>query len=671
MKEEVELYIMRDGDKWKVDDAQLEALLSLVSYSAWAHEQKKRGREEKQKRENTEHLKSPGHRTEKQNVENSKSIGWLRAKALDSQVYDKVVGSSKLSSDLIRWIPATEKVFKEVRIVDELREDGVLAVSTGSSFDSEGKPPTLGFYMNDETSGSSGMITIQLLIWRALTCPDTFLSNFIERRAFILHLFSAFIWAITEYVSAEDFHPTTVICFREVYTAVGVELFPVLDSDYWLPSRQHPQLKSDKIETFVQKLQSTGLGTSKEIYEVLIPPLSHFNKLPNEALADWCNEGLIRQELSLRWENTFGGYMELLKAVQHRKVQDRFANRAAAIIIGFLLRINQDLEPFTLDGVETSLITFNKNVRELVENKNQTVLKAILSLEPILARQRKLPKNGSILTQLGVQDLKLVPLAHDFTFPNATDVFGWTEGYWSIFDGIQRDENSYKTLDLAGQSVLHHAIDRYGGLESLIEDGVGFAQVLSGYKTHKLLEDSGLLTARYNKQTPLHRAARTGNRRLVEILLKGYTDLYADLNAADFYRRTALCLAAQYGKSEVVDVLCEKMSQDGLNRMDNYERNALHYVVLNHKEDAALNLIEHKINYTGRDRKDRTALWYAAQEGMEKVVKSLLEADKINVHDVGQRSEEKNGKLWSTPEQEAEWAGHTKIAKMIRERKTK
>lgn len=317
MKEEVELYILREGDKWKVDDAQLEALLSLVSYSAWAHEQKKRSREEKQKREDTEHLESPGHRTEEQNVENSQSIGWLRAKALDSQIYDKVVGKS--SSKLIWWIPAPEQVFKGVRIVDELSGNRVLVVSTGSSFDSEGKPPTLGFYMNDETSGSSGMITIQHLIWRALTCPDI-LSKYIERRALILNLFSAFIWAITDYVSAEDFHPTTVICFREVYTAFGVELFPLLDSDYRLPSRQHPQLKSDKIETFVQKLQSIGLGTSKEIYEVLIPPLSHFNKLPNEALADWCNEGLIRQELSLRWEHTFGAYMELLNAVQHRKV---------------------------------------------------------------------------------------------------------------------------------------------------------------------------------------------------------------------------------------------------------------------------------------------------------------------------------------------------------------
>lgn len=151
-----------------------------------------------------------------------------------------------------------------MKIVDELSGNRVLVVSTDSSLnDSEGKPPTLGFYMNDETSGSSGMITIQLFIWRALTCPDTVLSKYIERRALILNLFSAFIWAITDYVSAEDFHPTTVTCFREVYTAFGVELFPLLDSDYRLPSRQHPQLKSDKIKYKYLEREEAG-GNWKE-----------------------------------------------------------------------------------------------------------------------------------------------------------------------------------------------------------------------------------------------------------------------------------------------------------------------------------------------------------------------------------------------------------------------
>ena len=110
-----------------------------------------------------------------------------------------------------------------------------------------------------------------------------------------------------------------------------------MDRDSGYSRTRLPQHKSDKIETLVRELQSIGLGTSEDIYRVLIPPLSHFNKLPNEALADRCNERLIRREVSLLWSSAFHGCIELLNAVQHREVQDRFANRVAAIIVEFLL----------------------------------------------------------------------------------------------------------------------------------------------------------------------------------------------------------------------------------------------------------------------------------------------------------------------------------------------
>ena len=47
-----------------------------------------------------------------------------------------------------------------------------------------------------------------------------------------------------------------------------------------------PQPKSDQIKTFVQELQKEGLGTSEEIYRVFISPLSYFDKLLNEKVAE-------------------------------------------------------------------------------------------------------------------------------------------------------------------------------------------------------------------------------------------------------------------------------------------------------------------------------------------------------------------------------------------------
>ena len=98
----MELYIIKDGDRWKVDDAQLEALLSLVSYSAWVAEQNRGNREETDKGRSPARLDSSGHRVMEQSIKDSRSIGWLRAKAPDSHIYHKVFGKSspKLLSDL-------------------------------------------------------------------------------------------------------------------------------------------------------------------------------------------------------------------------------------------------------------------------------------------------------------------------------------------------------------------------------------------------------------------------------------------------------------------------------------------------------------------------------------------------------------------------------------------
>ena len=485
-------------------------------------------------------------------------------------------------------------------------------------------------------------------------------SKCLEREAFILHLFSAFIWAIADYVSVENFHPAAVVCSREIYAASHVDLVPVADKN----SRPHPQLKSNQMEMFVQELQSMGLGTSKEIYKVLIPPLSCFSKLPNEAVADWCNESLITQEVRTQWQETFDGYIDLLDVVQRRNVQDRFANRVAAMIIGFLLRMKEDFKPFN-DYIEPKYIRF----KEKLENKN-VIKTTILSLKPILIRQGRLRENEAILTKLGFEDLQVQspPSAHasrhkDFTFPNATDVFGWTKGYWNIFNdkGRYENDNTYKTLDLAGQSVLHHAINKFWDNTNLNVDRK-LQQVICGFHDRRLFEDSEQLKAKCNNQTPLHRAARVRDSEIVRLLLYRST---AGLKARDSYGRTPLCLAAYHGNIRVIDLLCEKSDQESLDQVDNQRLNALHHAILNHKEGAALKLIEHKINincgawlgWTPRP------LWLAAQKGLESVVESLLQSDQINVIATGES--DGLGRP-TTPQEEAKQAGHEKIAEMIR-----
>ena len=70
--------------------------------------------------------------------------------------------------------------------------------------------------------------------------------------------------------------------------------------------------------------------------------------------------------------------------------------------------------------------------------------------------------------RLGIFSSADVSKECNFTFPNSTDVFGWIKEYWEVFDDDIAGDYSYKTFDLAGQSVLHNAIDDF---EDDIETG--------------------------------------------------------------------------------------------------------------------------------------------------------------------------------------------------------
>lgn len=484
-----------------------------------------------------------------------------------------------------------------------------------------------------------------------------------ERQAFILHLFSAFIWAITDCVSAQDFHPTTVIDHIAVdptLLASFADLFSTENYPSDLITGGCFRLKSDKMENLVQELRILGLGTSHEIYQVLIPPLSHFDKLPNEAVADWCHQSLLAQKDYMFSAATVKGYQGLLAAIQHREVKDRFACRTAAIILVFLFRFYDDLEP-SKSVDRSTLNEFKEHLR--LEDKNDALFKSIKSLRPLIQRQGKMKMINWMWDKLELDHLRLdiSPSADDeagsdFTFPNSTDVFGWTKEYWTNFHAylFQLGGVFYRMLDLAGQSVLHNAIDAVDDNSIMNKSRLG--DILSAFRLQSLSEDSELLTAKCDGQTPLHRAAKLGlDRQVVSLLYyKGI-----DPNAQDFFGRTALCFAAQNGNVSVIEQLCKKMKGD-LNQQDRGRKNALHYAIRNCQEKAALTLIQRKIKLNQSDSWGNTPLRYAANRGMEMVVKALLEEDGIQINIRG-------GFKNTTAKEEAQSLGRDKIVEMIEE----
>ena len=385
-----------------------------------------------------------------------------------------------------------------------------------------------------------------------------------------------------------------------------------------------------------------GLATYGEIYKIFIPLLSHFKRLPNEAVSDWCNEILIEREVCLSWAATFQGYIRLLDKVRDREAQDRFSDRAAAMFVEFLLRVKENPDHFAQKYLKRELSNFNKDLRERFENQN--LLRMILSLESLLTR-RWYPgeddRTGSILKKLGFNDiigkknLQRFPLGElrssdnlswdeRFSFPNGTDVFGWTREYWSIFENEDLVPASRfsecSTLDLAGRSVLHHKIDcrRYRD-EDMAADFL--------FADRNYLGDSSIFIARCNKQTPLHRAAMAGHEGLInELLAQGI-----DPNAGDHYGRTALCLAVFHGYAEVVCTLDHSMSSDGRDRKDNDSRNALHYAIFGGKENLAISLINRGININCEDKFRRQPLWWAAWYKRNRVLVRLLEKSEIQM----------------------------------------
>lgn len=398
-----------------------------------------------------------------------------------------------------------------------------------------------------------------------------------------------------------------------------------------------------------------GLATSEEIYQVLIPPLSHFDKLPNEAMADWFGEKLkITPERRKDAYFVFTDYTYLIKSIQDRKAQDRFANRATAIIVNFLLQTHEKYIAWTVAD-EMLFEKFNNTLRQFMEDDNKAFLMSLRSLSTILRCQGKIEKIDRILTGLGLDhlQLRLLPSASSsekekFTFPNSTDVFGWSKESWKAFDHLDIfGKRFYETVDIAGQSLLHNAVD---GLE---DDYPRSTQrldyVLNGFARHGLLRNKQLLTAQCDEQTPLHRAAKKGQTEVVERLLS----MGLDPNAKDFWGRTALCFAVQQADPNMIDMLCEKM-KGCLDQQDYDGHSALHYAIVTDQEANALNLVWRKVKIHQAAEGYRIPLSYAIQKNMNTLVKALIDSDR--------------NKHWiETAKKEAKWYGCEKVLEMVEE----
>lgn len=382
---------------------------------------------------------------------------------------------------------------------------------------------------------------------------------------------------------------------------------------------------------------------------------------------DWYHDYLVEPESNFYWGSVFSGYTSLLRAVDQRKTLDRFAFRAAAVSVEFLVRvteepINDDLKPDPTEGLISSTFVGNEileNFRKFIADR-KLVLEAILSLKSVLPEQRwrEQPRNGNNiiainlcigLDQSQLELPKAASVAKNLSFPNGTNVFGWTKGYTYAFElGMVDGDSAYlrNILDSGGQSVLHHIIDYIGRSP---KDSRYAKQTRRFWEDRALFKNCGKYPpAVRTGQTLLHRAAKLGvNFVVLRLLEEG-----ANPNAVDFLGRTALCLAARHGHYEIVVGLIHATEPFSLIRRDKYRRNVLHLAILNIQENPSegpgpdstqVKIVElllacADIDANFPDFLDRTPLSYAAETCGREILYLFLGKSGVNVNFADYRS---------------------------------
>jgi ankyrin repeat protein len=123
-------------------------------------------------------------------------------------------------------------------------------------------------------------------------------------------------------------------------------------------------------------------------------------------------------------------------------------------------------------------------------------------------------------------------------------------------------------------------------------------------------------------KTPLHKAACTRNRNIVEHLINNG----ADPNIKDKEHWTVLQLAVRMGQLEVVKCLIEK--NININVVDRAGKTALHHAAFHGLKDIVEYLVTKGINVMATDEDGKTALELAEKRKQQDIVEYLRNAEK-------------------------------------------
>jgi Ankyrin repeats (3 copies) len=423
------------------------------------------------------------------------------------------------------------------------------------------------------------------------------------------HLFMSFLWAIANSIASDKLELNSRTSVKRA------ETFKVDDPASILSLR----LENDVLVGLATTIRQTGLGSLEDAYACIIPPLSHFQKLPNQAVVAFVRQQMRDQERRVHWDAwkmVVEMYMELFQMLTtspHRRdsigmVGAILANLCWALAYASKQKVNQK----RADGLE-QLSQLAAQIVELLDlqcsQRNLPTQSFLLEFKKLYRKGQDfdyvdLPKGGPPEAEDSdepageIQQATSEPAKIDSAFRKLLE-------HPSIFNRIDKTtkRNAGKKLgrdldlqarDLCDWTPLHYAVARGNvyAVERLLQMGsnpnavdvAGWTPLHYAIQTGKDREDTSTISivrdilqnganidlAGRDGIFPLHCAARKPGATLTEVLLQ----VGARVDVQDNSGMTPLHWAAYTGSVEPLKALLRRGAYRGAR--DDYDRTPLH-----------------------------------------------------------------------------------------------
>lgn len=467
------------------------------------------------------------------------------------------------------------------------------------------------------------------------------------------HLFSAFMWAISELIPSDSFHEATV---------EDSDQFIVADFER---SWGRPTLRNRRMMKIVRDIERFGLGSTEDILLSIIPPLSTRGILPNEKMVDLLLEKAKGCEPLHDWQQASEIYKRILDLHMDPRRGDRISYVIVVELIEFLFLAKEAVDDRKDRGDPPS---GNKQARSLTDAvtgiterllSHTLLLDVVQKLRWFYGKQCRQRKFNSLFPQYeiptstptAVKTQKALELpqgggsdrAPDRRSP-AKDISTPTEELFSLVkfsiyhsyatmqsaqkpnadEIFKKKENLAADPDIFGWSPLHYA--------TVGDDNDVFKRVRQSsepiHAHHELLDKSG--------RTPLHYAAMYKPKRIEEL-----ADTPEALKTAASVKgrdgTLPIHCAARYDMTESIEALIPYLSPS-LAR-DAFGRSPLHLGTINGHR----NVVKRFLNDSAalvqctKELSERTALHLALQleqvDIAEDIISQALKLEILNTGD--------------------------------------